>query len=107
MNNNVNLNITNFLIFYQGVASLYIPVLVLKSRKFVLLFSMGSLFFIASFSFLWGFKSHMKHLISKSRLPFTIAYFGTLIATIYYSFWVKSAILTIIFAFLQIGSLVW
>lgn len=31
------------------LASLYIPVIVLKARKFVLLFSLGSLFFIFRF----------------------------------------------------------
>lgn len=34
-------------VFLMSLASLYIPIIVLKPRKFVLLFSMGSLFFIA------------------------------------------------------------
>ncbi len=33
--------------FFMFIASLYIPVLILKSRKFVLLFSIGSIFFLA------------------------------------------------------------
>jgi hypothetical protein len=38
-----------FGVFCMTDASFYIPGIVLKSRKFVLLFSMGSVFFIASF----------------------------------------------------------
>ena len=93
--------------FCMGLASLYIPVLVLKSRKFALLFSMGSLFFIASFSLLWGVRAHLKHLTDTSRLPFTLSYFSTLFATIYYAMIVKSVFITLIFAVLQIVTLVW
>lgn len=93
--------------FCMGLASLYIPVIVLKSRKFVLLFSLGSLFFIASFSILWGVKSHLKHLFSPDRLPFTLSYFTTLFGTIYYAMIVKSVLITLLFAVLQIGTLVW
>lgn len=93
--------------FCMGVASLYIPVIVLKSRKFVLLFSMGSVFFMASFSLLWGVKKHLKHLFNTERLPFTLAYFSTLFGTIYYALIVKSVLITLIFAVLQISSLVW
>lgn len=93
--------------FCMGLASFYIPVIVLKSRKFVLLFSMGSVFFIASFSMLWGLKKHMTHLIALERLPFTLAYFGTLTGTIYYSMIVQSVLLTLIFAALQMITLFW
>lgn len=94
-------------VFLMFLASLYIPVIILKPRKFVLLFSMGSLFFIASFSLLWGVKNHMKHLFSTTRLPFTASYFFTLISTIFAAIWLKSLILTLIFAALQVISLVW
>ncbi|RNA34470.1 transport SFT2-like [Brachionus plicatilis] len=94
-------------VFCMSLASLYIPVIVLKSRKFVLLFSLGSLFFIASFSILWGVKSHLKHLFNIARLPFTLSYFSTLFATIYYAMIVKSVLITLLFAVLQIGTLIW
>jgi hypothetical protein len=75
--------------FCMILASFYIPVIVLKARKFVLLFSLGSVFFIASFSLLWGLKNHLKHLANPARLPFTLSYFITLSATIYYALIVK------------------
>jgi hypothetical protein len=33
----------------MGLATLYIPVIVLKARKFAILFSFGSLFFLSRF----------------------------------------------------------
>ena len=37
------------------------------------------LFLSFSFSFLWGPYSHLVHLFSKERLPFTLVYFTTLL----------------------------
>lgn len=90
----------------MALATLYIPVIVLKARKFALLFSFGSLFFLSrlesfvlywfvrfffhySFSMLWGPVNHLKHLINVDRLPFSITYIITLIGTIFYSIWVN------------------
>ncbi|OWR48575.1 hypothetical protein KGM_202382 [Danaus plexippus plexippus] len=57
---------------------LYIPVLLLQARKFALLFSLGSLFFILSFSFLYGPWSHLKSLFTKERALTTSLYGFTL-----------------------------
>ncbi|XP_061197169.1 uncharacterized protein LOC133205382 [Saccostrea echinata] len=93
--------------FCFSLASLYIPLLLLKARKFAMLYTLGSLFAISSFSFLWGPVHHIKHLFSVSRLPFTAAYLGTMLATIYFSVWVKSTVLTVICAVLQVITLIW
>ena len=93
--------------FCFSLATLYIPLLVLKARKFALLYTFGSLFIISSFSLLWGPMSHFKHLFSVQRLPFTTAYFGSMLATLYFSLWLRSTVLTVIFAVIQILALVW
>jgi len=79
-------------------------------------------FFNYSFSFLWGPWNHMMHLISLERLPFTIAYVVSLVATLWAALGVScvvmvmssllypqahSTILTLVFAVIQIGALVW
>ncbi|XP_064599167.1 uncharacterized protein LOC135465769 [Liolophura sinensis] len=92
--------------FCFSLAGLYIPILMFKARKFACLYTLGSVFFIMSFSFLWGPTNHVKHLISAKNMPFTVIYFGTLFGTLYFSLWWKSTGLTIIFAVLQIGALV-
>ncbi|PFX24154.1 protein transport protein SFT2-like [Stylophora pistillata] len=94
-------------IFCFVMAGLIAPVMLLKARKFVLLYTMGSLFTIGSFSLLWGPVNHIKHLCSLERLPFTAAYFGSMFATLYMAMIVKSTILTAVCALVQILSLIW
>jgi hypothetical protein len=93
--------------FCFSLASLYIPFLLLKARKFAMLYTLGSLFIIASFSLLWGPVHHVKHLMSVERLPFTVAYFGTMSATLYFALSVQSSFLTILFAVGQVLALIW
>ncbi|XP_066928108.1 uncharacterized protein [Clytia hemisphaerica] len=94
-------------IFCFVLAGFYAPLIILKARKFVLLYTMGSLFTIGSFAVLWGPYNHMKHIFSYQRLPFTAAYFGTMIGTLYSALWWRSTVFTIIFAALQITALLW
>lgn len=88
-------------------AGFCLPVLIFQARKFSLLFTLGSLFLMGSFSLLWGPWEHAKHIFSRDRLPFTAAYLGTLIATLYSALSIQSTILTTIFAILQIIALMW
>lgn len=98
--------VTLGLVFFS-LSALYTPVLLLKARKFSLLFTLGSLFMIFSFSFLWGPVNHFKHLFSRERMLFTCSYFGTLILTLYFALSVQSTPLTVFFAVLQVIALIW
>lgn len=89
------------------MAFLLTPVLIVKSRKFAVLFTLGSLFSLGSFSFLWGPWEHIKHLLSLSRLPFTAAYIISIIATLYFALVMHSTILTIPCAITQVLALIW
>ncbi|XP_013164062.1 PREDICTED: protein transport protein sft2 [Papilio xuthus] len=86
---------------------LYIPILLLQARKFALLFTLGSLFFIFSFSFLYGPWSHFKSLFSKERVLTTSLYGSTLIATLYCALHLQSTPLTIVCAVAQVLALLW
>lgn len=90
-----------------GLALALTPVIVLKSRKFAALFTMGSLFSLGSFSFLWGPWEHFKHLMSLSRLPFTVVYVATAVGTLYSALVLHYTVLTIIMAVAQILALLW
>lgn len=123
-------------LFCMSLSTLYIPVLILKARKFALLFSLGSLFFIlryinelhlfgldlknnlrlglntiivslftCSFCFLSGFLLFFKQAFSKSRLSLSGSYAGSLIATIYFAMWSQSTALTVLFAVVQVITL--
>ena len=89
------------------ISLLYLPLLAFKARQFILFFSMGSVMVMASFAFLFGPANHFKHTFSKERLPFTSAYLGSLIATLFVALHLHSTVLTIVFAIVQIGSLIW
>lgn len=89
------------------LAALYTPVLLFKARKFALLFTLGSLFFLSSFSFLWGPWNHFKHLFTKEKLPFSLSYVITLTGTLYCSMWLHSTLLTVLLAVLQLIALLW
>ncbi|KAH3679509.1 hypothetical protein WICPIJ_008610 [Wickerhamomyces pijperi] len=83
------------------------PVLALNPRKFGLLWSLGSLLFVISFGLLQGPVAYFKHLTSTQRLPFTCFFFGSVIATIYFSAILKSTILTLFSSVLEIIAVIY
>lgn len=112
------------------LSAVYIPVLLLKARKFALLYSLGSLFFLMryvcvyvslrniymkisaifltifflyySFCFLWGPISYIKSLFTAEKRCFTVSYFTTLAGTLYFALHLQSTPLTIFCAILQL-----
>ncbi|EZA60726.1 hypothetical protein DMN91_002142 [Ooceraea biroi] len=83
------------------LSAVYIPVLLLKARKFALLYSLGSLFFLMSFCFLWG-ASYVKSLFMTEKRCFTVLYFVTLAGTLYCALHLQSTPLTVLCAILQL-----
>jgi uncharacterized MnhB-related membrane protein len=62
-----------------------LPVLSFRPRKFVILWSVGSLLFLASFAAVMGPMNYVYHLLSGPRLPFTGAYFGSILLTLVFA----------------------
>ncbi|KAL1899377.1 Protein transport protein sft2 [Ceratocystis pirilliformis] len=87
--------------------SLSFLVITLRPRKFVILWTFGSILFMASFAAMMGPMTYLRHLMSGPRLPFTAAYFGSISLTLYFSVGLHSTILTLFSAFIQIGALLW
>ncbi|KAF3764764.1 SFT2-domain-containing protein [Cryphonectria parasitica EP155] len=83
------------------------PVLSLRPRKFVILWTLGSALFLASFAAMMGPMAYVQHLLSGPRLPFTAAYFGSIALTFYFSMGLHSTILTLFSAIIQIACLLW
>ncbi|XP_041479919.1 protein transport protein SFT2-like [Lytechinus variegatus] len=94
-------------VFCFVLAWTFAPLIVVKPRKFALLYTLGSLFSVSSFSLLWGPMNHLKHLCSAQRFPFTATYFGTMFATLYFSMIKQVTIMTIVCAILQMLALIW
>lgn len=83
------------------------PVLIAKPRKFVILWTFGSILFLSSFAVMMGPMNYVQHLSSGPRLPFTAAYFGSLALSIYFSIGLQSTVLTLFSAIVQIACLLW
>jgi len=83
------------------------PVLSLKPRKFAILWTVGSILFLASWAALMGPWAYLQHLISTPRLPFTSAYFGSIGLTLYFSLGLKSTLLTLLSSIIQLACLLW
>eukprot|EP00729_Bicosta_minor_P004170 gene4170-27864_t len=88
-------------IFCFSLACMFLPVIVLKARKFSLLFSMGSLASLGSLAMLRGPGNFAKFLLTRERAPHTLFYLGTLFATLYCAMGLKQTIPTIVAAALQ------
>ncbi|KAL3108380.1 hypothetical protein niasHT_015302 [Heterodera trifolii] len=93
--------------FCFTTAMMLIPVLVLQTRKFAALNTLGSVFFIVSFGFLWGPLAYCQFLFSEPRRVVTAVYLLSVLATLYTSLWLQSSLLTVITAALQTFGLIW
>ena len=89
------------------LAFFFLPTAVLFPGKFALSFTLGSMLFIASFAFLRGPRAHLTSMISRERLPFSLAYITSLCLTIYSCIVAKSYIMTLCSAIFQIAALMW
>ncbi|WVR08941.1 hypothetical protein IAU60_006000 [Kwoniella sp. DSM 27419] len=88
-----------------GVAFLFLPILAIKPRKFALAFTLGSLLFMLGFAILHGPWNHLKHILSTERLPFSLAYFGSLALTLFFAIGVRTTIGTLLAAIVQVVAL--
>jgi hypothetical protein len=68
----------------------FLPALSLRPSKFVTLWTVGSILFLSSFAAIMGPITYARHLASGPRLPFTTAYFGAIILTLFFALVVRS-----------------
>nr|XP_025690002.1 protein transport protein SFT2 isoform X2 [Arachis hypogaea] len=93
-------------IFFIFIAfTLFLPVMVVMPQKFAICFTLGCGFIIGSFFALKGPKNQLAHMLSKERLPFTLAFIGSMIGTIYVSMVRHSYVLSVMFSVIQVLSL--
>ncbi|GAA5863383.1 hypothetical protein JCM8547_006965 [Rhodosporidiobolus lusitaniae] len=102
-----------FLLCILGAAACFavsffigLPLLAVKPRKFAVSFSLGSILFMVAFSVLQGPAAHLKHIFTQERLPFTAAYFGSLVLTLFFALYKHSYLATLICGVIQCGALI-
>ncbi|TIA93646.1 hypothetical protein E3P99_00094 [Wallemia hederae] len=84
---------------------LFLPILPIRPHKFALAFSMGSVLVMAAFALLVGPWNHLKHLLSKERLVFSVSYLSSLSLTIYFAVFAKSYIGVLVAGLIQVAAL--
>lgn len=83
------------------------PALALRPRKFAILWTVGSILFLASWAALMGPIQYLQHLVSGPRLPFTAVYLGSIALTLYFSLGLHSTLLTLFSSIIQLAALIW
>lgn len=94
-------------IFCFTTAAFLIPVIIISTRKFAALNTLGSVLLLLSFAFLWGPSAYLQHLVSQQKRLVTVCYMSSLFATLYSSLWLQSTLFTFIAAIFQAFSLIW
>ncbi len=85
---------------------LFLPVAILNPKKFVSLFSLGSLVTISSFIFLYGTKEFLSRLFDSGRRLLTILYLASIVIGLFFSFTDSYTIISHICAVFQLITLI-
>ncbi|KAI0986343.1 hypothetical protein GJ496_005824 [Pomphorhynchus laevis] len=89
------------------LAFLYFPVIALKATKFVTLFTLANISFLASLGIFLGFTNFVKQCFHGNNSIASIAYILTTSLTLFASISLRSKVLSVICVFLQIATIVW
>lgn len=101
-----------FVLFGAGAAilalsTMFIPMVVVAPQQFSLIFTLGNVCILLSFSVLRGHVEFMKYMFDRSRIgvsgTYTISLLGTLLSSLYFG----SYALTVVFAGVQVYALAW
>ncbi|KAF2667429.1 SFT2-domain-containing protein [Microthyrium microscopicum] len=101
------LNVAAAVMFVICFALMPTGLLLVRPRKFAVLWTVGSALFLASWAVMMGPIQYALHLFSGPRLPFTAAYFGSIGLTLWFSIGLHSTFLTLIACIFQIFALLW
>ena len=86
-----------------GLALMRLPLVALRPRKFITPLCVGSLLCFLAAAPLQGFLGWARHLMSRDRMPYTLAYLASTVLTLWMAIGVQSALLTVPAAVLQGG----
>eukprot|EP00752_Nemacystus_decipiens_P009725 g8685.t1 len=94
-------------VFFALAFFIGLPTIVLRPHKFALTFTLGSFFFMGSFAMLKGPAAHMKSMLARDRLPFSVAYLGSMGGTLYACLVLQSYVMVVGFSAVQLLALAW
>ncbi|KAJ1617629.1 Got1/Sft2-like family-domain-containing protein [Pavlovales sp. CCMP2436] len=88
-----------------ALASLFLPLVLLRPAKFALFFTLGNLLVGSAFAALRGAREQAAQLLTGARLPFTLAYVGSMLVTLYAALVAHSYLLVMLSAGAQLVAL--
>ncbi|XP_015181609.1 PREDICTED: vesicle transport protein SFT2C [Polistes dominula] len=88
------------------LSACYLPVLLIHQRKFVGLYTLGSILLLLSLCFLWGPRNYIQSLLAPKRRYYALFYIAMLITTLYCTICLKSLVLTSLCCLLESIALV-
>eukprot|EP00929_Paragymnodinium_shiwhaense_P079151 TRINITY_DN41158_c0_g1_i1.p1 TRINITY_DN41158_c0_g1~~TRINITY_DN41158_c0_g1_i1.p1 ORF type:complete len:272 (+),score=57.32 TRINITY_DN41158_c0_g1_i1:148-963(+) len=91
----------------MSLSMAFLPMIVFAPQKFALLYTLGSLCFLSSFSILRGHGAFLRHLLSRQRVLFTLTYVSSMVGTLWASLIYRSYLLAIAFSAMQVCALSW
>lgn len=94
-------------LFFFTLSTFFFPMVLVVPQKFVFCYTLGSLSFMSAFAMIQGPSDFAKGLLEKERLPFTIAYFSSIVGTLYTCLFWKTYLGILFFSWIQILSLGW
>jgi len=91
--------------FFFLLASFFISVVLIFPGKFAFSFTMSSVCFMSAFALMKGPSNWLQSVCSGSQMPFTVAYFGSIVGTLYACLVMRSYIFVLFFSVVQICAL--
>ncbi|MEW5311317.1 MAG: hypothetical protein WDW38_003044 [Sanguina aurantia] len=95
------------LFFLMLAFTIFLPTIILAPAKFAMCFTLGCLCVMSGFAALRGWKQQMVHMVSRERLPFSAAYLGSIVATLYAALVMHSYLLSLFCSGLQVVALLY
>ena len=94
-------------VFFFAMAFFFLPVVVLYPQKFALAFTAGSCCFMGSFALAQGPAKFTQSVCTRERFPFTAAYVGSMLGTLYACLSLRSYVAVVAFSGVQLCALLW
>jgi len=88
-------------------AFLFLPWLLINPSKFAVTYTFGSVLILSSLGVLRGFKQFATDMYNTERRYFSIAYFTSLLLTLYFSVMVQSYFMVLLLLIFQVVALLW
>ena len=94
-------------IIFCWIAMAFVPTIALFPKKFAFFFTCGNAFLVLAPVFLVGVRSQIQSMASSHRAQVAAVYVGSTIATLFSALYLHSSILSIVFAVVQVGAVIW